>query len=284
MSREVYAFILENALDEIKNACPDVAHAFVFEDGKIVAKDENTDEETIRSTMGAFDAIAERANAVGGVESITFHGAKARVTIDCLDDFFLATVTSKEADEKYINTLIRVWVPIVLRLAEKIRPASIDDDIFSNLKPELASDNDVNKTAADAEVDEKELPREEINATEPESQPIEEASDSEIDSESLLPEPPVNQLMVENLRGLLVPSDTVRIDSAVIVQWQDLYADKTIEEVEVETLDGKAIRCRFKPIRDSRHDGKGTVQMPEKIQLALQTAKGELVMVKPVVE
>jgi len=244
MSNEVYAFALKNTLNEIKNACPDVSNTFIFkEDGKILAKDENTNEKTITKTVDAFGAITERADAIGGLKSITFHGANGRVNIACINDFYLTTIASKEADEKYVNTLTRVLVPTVLKLVEKIHPASIDNNTFTTEQPE-----------------------------------------PEVNPEPLLPEPPVNQFIVENLGGLLVPSDTVRIDSAVIVQWKDLYADKKIEEVDVETLNGKTTRCKFKPIKGSKYEGKGIIQMPEKIQLTLQTTKGELVMVKPVVE
>jgi predicted regulator of Ras-like GTPase activity (Roadblock/LC7/MglB family) len=244
MSNEVYAFVLKNTLNEIKNVCPDVSHAFVFkEDGKILAKDENTNEKTITKTVDAFNAITERANTIGGLESITFHGTNGRVNIACINDFCLTTIASKEADEKYVNTLTRVLVPTVLKLVEKIRPASIDNDTFTT-----------------------------------------EQIEPEVNPEPLLPEPPVNQFIVENLGGLLVPSDTVRIDSAVMVQWKNLYADKKIEEVDVETLNGKTTRCNFKPIKGSKYEGKGIIQIPEKIQLTLQTKKGELVMVKPVVE
>jgi hypothetical protein len=244
MSNEVYAFALKNTLNEIKNVCPDVSNTFIFkENGKIIAKDENTDEETITRTVDAFDTITERADAIGGLESVTFHGANGRVNIACINDFYLTTIASKEADEKYVNTLTRVLVPTVLKLVEKIRPASIDNDTFTT-----------------------------------------EQIEPEVNPEPLLPEPPVNQFIVENLGGLLVPSDTVRIDSAVIVQWKNLYADKKIEEVDVETLNGKTTRCKFKPIKGSKYEGKGIIQIPEKIQLTLQTTKGELVMVKPVVE
>jgi len=82
----------------------------------------------------------------------------------------------------------------------------------------------------------------------------------------------------------LIKSDTVRIDNSVISRWNDLYGDKTIQEVYLEALDGKTTRCKFKPIKDSKYEGKGVIQMPEKIQAALETSKGELVMVKPVVE
>ena len=243
MSNEVYAFALKNTLNEIKNVCPDVSNTFIFKDGKIIAKDENTDEETIKNTVDAFNALTERADTIGGLESVTFHGANGRVNIACINDFYLTTIASKEADEKYVNTLTRVLVPTVLKLVEKIHSASIDNNTFTTEQPE-----------------------------------------PEVNPEPLLPEPPVNQFIVENLGGLLVPSDTVRIDNEVIVQWKDLYTDKKIEEVDVETLNGKTTRCKFKPIKGSKYEGKGVIQMPEKIQLTLQTTKGELVMVKPVVE
>jgi hypothetical protein len=281
MNNEVYAFALKNTLDEIKNVCPDVANTFIFkEDGKILAKDETTTEETINRTIDAFDAITERADALGGLEAVTFQGANGRVNIACINDFYLTTVASKEADEKYVNTLTRVLIPTVIKLVDKIHPASADDDTLTTVKPEPLAENDTDEVTGDAENCEKELPVEDAAATDA----IEEQQTPEVNSEPWLPEPPVTQFMVENLGGLLVPSDTVRIDNEVIVQWKDLYGDKKLEEVDVETLNGKTTRCKFKPIKDSKYAGKGVIQMPEKIQLTLETTKGELVMAKPVVE
>jgi predicted regulator of Ras-like GTPase activity (Roadblock/LC7/MglB family) len=285
MNEQVYAFTLENTLNEIEKVCPEVSNTFFFkEDGKIIAKDKNTDEEIINRTVGAFNAITERANSIGGLESVTIHDANGQVNITCIEDFYLATITSKEADERYVNTLTRVLVPTVLKLIEKIHPASIDSATLATLEPEPAWDNDVDKIIGGTEDREEELPVEETDATEPEPEPIEEESESEVNPEPLLPEPPVNQFIVENLGGLVIPSDTVRIGTAVIEQWKNLYSDKKIEEVDVETLNGKTTRCKFKPIKDSKHEGKGIIQMPQKIQRTLQTTKGELVMVKPVVK
>jgi len=285
MNEEVYAFILKNGLNEVKNTCPDVAHTFVFEeDGKILAKDENTDEVTIKSVIGVFDPVVERAKTMGGLESITFNSANGRVNIAFINNFYLTTIASKDADEKYVNILVRLWVPAMLTLIEKIRLASTEDEVFSNLKAEPFGDHDVKKVAEGAKVGEKDLPVEKTNVTVPELELIEKRLGSQSNSNPLLRKPPVNQLMVENLGGLLVPSDTVRIDTAVITHWNDLYADKRIEEVRLETLTGKATHCRFKPIKDSKHEGKGIVQIPEKLQHALQTKEGELVMVKPMVE
>jgi hypothetical protein len=271
MNSEVYALALQNALNEIKNVCSDISNVFIFtEDAKIIAKDKNTDEETINSAMDAFNAITERANAIGSLKSATFHGTNGHVNIACRNHLHLVIVASKEADEHYVNTLTRVLVPAVLELVEKIHPASIEDGSLKNIDESAVNNHG------------EELPVEK-NVTKPKPEPAEGKTPFE-NSEPWLPEPPVHQLIVENLRGLLVPSDTVRIDNAVIIQWKDLYGDKEIEEVDVETLNGKTTRCKFKPIKTSKYEGKGIVQMPEKIQLTLQTAKGELVMVKPVVE
>lgn len=76
----------------------------------------------------------------------------------------------------------------------------------------------------------------------------------------------------------------MRIDNKILSEWEELYENKTIEEVEIETIDGKTTRCKVKPIKDSKYEGKGIIQMPEKIQLALEIKKGELVRAKPIVE
>ena len=268
MSNEVYTFALKNTLNEIKNVCPDVSNTFIFKDNKLVAKDETTTEENIKHTINAFEAITERADAIGGLEAVTFQGSNGRISIFCQNEFYLTTVASKEADENYVKTLTRVLIPTVIKLVDKIHPATADDDTQATVNPEPVAESEVTDDTEDCE---KELP-------------IEEEPTPEINTEPLLPEPPVTQFIVENLGGLLVPSDTVRIDNAVIAQWNDLYGDKKIEQVDLESLNGRTTRCKFKPIKDSKSTGKGIIQMPEKIQLTLETAKGELVMAKPVIE
>lgn len=63
-----------------------------------------------------------------------------------------------------------------------------------------------------------------------------------------------------------------------------MYEDKKIEEASIETFGGKKLRCKLKPIKDSKYEGKGAIQIPEKIQQTLEIRKGELVRVKPVIE
>jgi len=288
MNNKVYAFALKSTLDEIQGICPDVSNTFIFKDGKILAKGETTNEKTANNTIAAFDAITERTDAIGGIEAVTIQGANGRVNIACMNDFYLTTVLSKKADEKYVNTLTRVLIPIVIKLVEKVHSAPTDDKTLT-VEPEPAEEEVAEEEAEEEAVEEDENePEEEETATTEEEEPTEEQEEEEetpeVDDETLLPEPPVTQLIVENLGGLLVPSDTVRLDKTVTTEWNDLYGDKKIEEVDVETLDGKTTRCKFKHIKNSKHKGKGIIQMPEKLQLTLETKKGELVMVKPVVE
>jgi hypothetical protein len=98
---------------------------------------------------------------------------------------------------------------------------------------------------------------------------------------------PVLQVMVENLGGiggLLGNPDYVRVDSAVIASWKEMFGEKEIKEVTVEeTTFGKKIQCKLQPIKDSQLEGKGVTQIPEKLQQALQIKKGSLVLIKPVV-
>ncbi|MCK4482638.1 hypothetical protein KAU55_05390, partial [Candidatus Bathyarchaeota archaeon] len=70
----------------------------------------------------------------------------------------------------------------------------------------------------------------------------------------------------------------------LLSQWEESYDGAKIEQVEVETFDGKRTRCKVKPIKDSKHEGKGIIRIPEKIQLNLDIKKGELVRLKPAVD
>jgi hypothetical protein len=277
MDDEVYSFALKNALNEIRNVCPDITNAFMFrEDGEIIAGDKNTPEKTMVHVVDAFDGLLEKADAIGGVECITLEGTNGRVNVSCMHDVYLVTVTSRKADMNYVNTIIRVLIPTVLRLLEKICPTPLKNNsplTETKPTPRIPTVKEFEKPEPMME------PAEEITMEEPKK-----TVEAETKPEQLLPEPPVNQLIVENLGGLLVPSDTVRIDSEILSQWEKLYEGYKIEQVEIGTFDGKTMQCKVKTIKDSKYEGKGIIQLPEKVQLALEIKKGELVRAKPIVE
>ena len=266
---EVYSFALKSALNEIQNVCPDIRNSFMFkEDGEIIARDENTPEKAVVHIIDSFNGILEKADAIGGVESIFLEGSKGRVNISSMNDLYLVTVTSRKADMNYVNTVTRVLIPTILRLLEKINPAPLKSKI-----PPMEIDTETSVT--EELEDEEEIPVEET---------LTEKSEEPLETKTSFSDPPVNQLIVENLGGLLVPSDTVRIDKKLLSQWEESYDGAKIEQVEVETFDGKRTRCKVKPIKDSKHEGKGIIRIPEKIQLNLDIKKGELVRLKPAVD
>jgi len=277
MDNEVYTFALKNALNEIRNVCPDITNTFMFrEDGEIIVGDENTSKKTMVHVVNAFDGIFEKADAIGGVECITIEGSNGKVNVSWLNDLYFVTVTSRKADMNYVNTVTRVLIPTVLRLLEKICPTPLKSNSpLTETKHQL-------KIPMDEEFEKPELMEEPVEETVMEEP--KETVEAETKHEPLLSEPPVNQLIVENLGGLLVPSDTVRIDSEILSQWEELYEGRKIEEVEIGTFDGKTMRCKVKTIKDSKFEGKGMIQVPEKVQLALEIKKGELVRAKPIIE
>jgi hypothetical protein len=317
MSNEAYAFAFDNALKEMKNVCPDLATTFIFdENSETVAKDNDIPQEAVNKAMDEFHYIKERAEAIGGLETVTVQGCEGRLNIAHIDNFYLATVVSKEADEKFAGALYRVLIPTIVKLVDQL-PAALKNEAPMNTEPELTQEPIEQAYHEEAleepqhfspENNEPETVESEFAQTEyatSEQSSFEEAnaegtaveeqietSAEELNGKSedleengpVLPEPPVTQVIVESLSGLLIKSDTVRIDNSVISRWNDLYGEKKIQEVDLEALDGKTIRCKFKPIKDSKYEGKGVIQMPEKIQLALGTSSGELVMVKPAVE
>jgi hypothetical protein len=277
MSNELEVFALTNTLAEIKHLCPDVSNAFIFiDDGTLVAMDKNTDTQTATRTAKVIDALSKRAKTIGGLESAAFYSGSNRVNVFRVNEYYLTMVGSEEPDEKTAKALARILIPTVLKLTDRIRdvPKKTKSrteklDIYTEIIP------DVDDTGTDIEADE---------IAEGETEPFEEPPEPEPDPDPLLPDPPVTQFMVENLGGLRFASDIVRIDRGVIQQWKDLYEDRVILEVELETLNGGTTRCRFKPLRGSKNEGKGIIQLPQKLQRKLQISKGELIMIKPVIE
>jgi len=264
-NEDAYSFALKNALNEIQNLCPDVKNLFMFkEDGSIVATNYNTTEKTVVRFVDSLDCIMEKAATVGEIAGILFEYGDGRASLSHMNDLYLVTVTTKNADINYVNTVTRVLIPTVLKLLENVTPAP-----FKNTPPSpIVKDESPSEEPAKEDAVEEPQP----------AQPL------EVKPQWVPPEVPVNQLIVENIGGLLVASDTVRVDSDMISEWEKTFDGKKIEEVEIETFDGKTVRSKVKPIKDTKYIGKGLVQMPEKIQLALEIRKGELVRVKPVVE
>jgi len=274
MDSEVYAFALKNTLDEMQKACPEIKNAFVLDQNHtIIARDENTTEETLSQAVEVLNEMFGKADAIGGVDDLTIEGINGRMNVSRMDEIFLVTVTSRKVNLKYVNTVTHVLVPTVLKLIEKLNPGPLKSNLIEpEQKLEDEPENSTVEQAAEP------IQEEPTKAEEQAETPHDESM------EKIVAEPPANQFLVEEMKGLLSPSDTVRIDNSVIEKWNELYEDKTIEEADIETFSGKSVRCKVKPIKNAKLEGQGKVQIPGKLQLVLDIKKGELVRVKPVVE
>ena len=266
---EANADALQTIICEFKNISPEITKSFIFnKDGEILASDEATTEEQSKKLIAAFNNVAEHAQVIGGVETLTIQGADRQLNIIVTNNRYLTTVCSRTADEKIIKSLTRVIVPTVLGLMDNAVPEITSEVLPEAVEPEAEPIQDIEEPTEEEANDLK-------NRTPEAAVPFSSAPS--------LPEPPVNQLMVEKVGGLLVPSDTVRLDGEVLAKWSDLYDDKQITEVHIETLEGKTTCCKFKPIKESENNANGIIQIPEKILQTLQTSKGKLVIVKPVI-
>jgi len=260
---------LQTIIDEFKNISPEISATSIFKnDGEIVARTETVTDDQVKNLIVAFNSVYSQTQILGNIENLFIQGADSQLSIVAMNKRFLATVSSRAANERVLNSLTRVLVPTVVKLADQFAP-----------KPQSEkSSEDIEIETETEDVGETEVPSEKSSQDES----VNEASES-IDSEPILPQPPVTQFMVEKASGLLVSSDAVRVDSQVIAGWHNLYGGRQITEVNIRTLEGKATTCKFKPIKDSSSNAKGMIQVPEKIMQTLQTNKGKLVIVKPVI-
>jgi hypothetical protein len=251
MSNEACSLVLKNALNEIKNVCPEITSTFVFEEtGKIVVQDQETSELAVEKAQEALRALSAKAETIGGIESVAFQGTSAKANITRFNNFYVTNVASNDADEKMVTNLTRVMIPTVLKLFKDINP-----EYQKQSQETLPNISLVPKTSPSPELD--------------------------------LPEPKAVLNTVENLgfSKILGDDNTAHIDRAFIAQWKEFYGNKNIAEITIENAStGKTLQCPFTQIKDSKYEGKDIIQLPEKIQLSLNVKKGERILLKPIIE
>jgi len=270
---DMHAVALKNALEEIRKTCQNIQHAFIFkEKGEIVVGDTEIPERVMLRVVDAFGSLLEKAVQIGGVESVTLTCSEGTLSFQVFGEHYLVTVTSPKSNLNYLNTLTRVLIPTVLTMLDKISPTPLKK------VPSLKDSSQTPSTST-----------ENVTGNEEQVKTSDEEHQGDVKPETSTTEPQAIQLMVEDfedsrIRGLLKRSDAVYVDNETVKLWEDMFNGKKIEYVEIETLNGKTTRCKVKPIKDLKYSTKGVVQIPEKIQLTLEVKKGELVLVKPIIE
>ena len=282
MSTQICLLALNSAMNEVRSVYPSIRSIFMFRpDGQILACDRDTSKITLNNAIAAFEVLIKRSAAHGGVNSASFIGTSRRIVFNRLGSFYLAMVVSNEFDELVLKSISGMVIPTVMRVLDVVHPAFIAEQSGSptSLDYALRSVEAVNTQS--------ELSAEIVQAVEAVKTVVsyEKTSCPKTIDGIVLPQAPVVQFMVENVRGitrLLGSQDIVYLDSSVIATWQSLYQKLKIEMVVVEeTKTGKKKFFNFKSLKDSKLEGKGVIQMSEKVQRSLGTQKGALVTVKP---
>jgi hypothetical protein len=248
---------LQTIIGEFNTLSADIASTAIFKlDGQTLASSENATPEQTQLLIASLNSLTH-ASCIGGLEKLSVQDVNSQVSVAAVGDVYLATVSSRTGDQKVVRSLTEVVAPIVIQLALKMP-----------------------KVAAEASMVTREKLMHQIEAALPKKEQTQTVVLPESEKqEPPLPKAPSTQFMVEKIGGLLVASDTVRIDSTVLSGWQEACG-KQFTDVCIETLEGKTMTCKFKP----QKDGKGTIGIPGRILQALESEKGKLVMVKPVIE
>jgi hypothetical protein len=263
---EAYSDPLQTFINEFKNISPETTNALIFKsDGQIIANTQATTEDQTKKLIDYVNNISQYAETIGGIENLTIQASDRQLNITAIDSNYLATVSSRAANQEIVKSLTHVLVPTIIRLVDKV--------VSMPKETQLPQVVQLDHPTTEEPV----LPVEEKSQIEP-------IPEMHLPFEPFLPITPINQFMVEKISGLLVPPDTVRIDADVIAKWNDLYEGKQITMVHIEALDGKKTICKFKPIKAASTNSKGIIQIPEKILQTLQSEKGKLVMVKPLID
>ena len=291
--------MLQTVVDEFANLSSETTNVFIFnENGETIASDQVTTEDQTKSVAAGFANLSLKSDIIGGLENLSIQGATSQIQVARIENLNLATVSSTEADPKIINSLTRFIVPTIVKLLnqpmiKQEQPSIEEQPIKEELEipaeipqePEIEiTEESVDEVTKEPEVEfiEQEEPVDESVLTE-EEPAMDDISEEESSSEPLLPQAPINQLMVEKIKGFRVPADIVRVDSEVIEKWTELYGERDLL-VSIQSLEGKETTCKFKPLKDSRSNAKGIIQIPDKILQVLQVTKGQLVMVSPEID
>ncbi len=121
MSNELRTFALRTTLNEIKNVCPDLSHSLIFDkDAKILVADESTRQESAVQAAYTLNALIEKADIIGGLESTSLQTSGGNLNLVLTPSFKIVAITSPGSEDRYITDLHRVLVPTVLDLLEKI--------------------------------------------------------------------------------------------------------------------------------------------------------------------
>ena len=126
MNRDPYAAALNNALNEIKKAYPDIKNSFIFSNnGTITSGDQETNEENMKMIIGSFETMRDKTKVMGNLQVFQVNGKNGKLIISNIKDMYLVLETSEKADKTHIYAITHAIVPTVLKTLETIAPTPL---------------------------------------------------------------------------------------------------------------------------------------------------------------
>jgi len=296
VNEEIYNVALRNALSGIKNSISDLNWSFILtNDGTVITSDDNPNDPGMSKAASSFQSLAEKANAIGGLDNMLITGEKSKICVSSVNDMYLVAGLAKNADLVYFRTITSAVLPTVLKVLDGVTSSlTLTPTPFKSTPtvpfsaPENLGFESSKPSPSDLTSDQEQTAEEEETAEVEEAEEIEElrkpALDTveEMDVTKRPQELPSQQLIVDRFSGFMVKSDTVQLDSDILKRWSDELDVENVSEVDVETFSGKTVRCKTKVINDPKLEGRGLIRIPEKTCQSLDVRRGELVRVKPV--
>lgn len=306
MNDEDYNSALRNALVEIKNAYNDLNWSLILtQNGTVISSEDNAAESNMTKTADSFQALAEKAKAIGGLANMLIDGENGKIYASSLNDMYLIAGLSKDADLVYFRTITNAVLPTIIKILDNLTSSDLTpaplkpapsisyppppkptpvtpSSPISPITPTISELKIENEEENERETEEFKYP---TNDEEFREDPLSLHTDKNQETEARhqIETAPSQQLIVDRFSGLMVKSDQVQLDADVLKRWSALLNGTEISEVEVESFSGKSLRCRVKVITDSKLEGRGLIRIPEKACQSLEVRRGELVRVKPVI-
>ncbi len=253
---------LEKVLDEIRNINHDVLKSFIFQNSAVIAKDKFTSAEETSTTIQAFECISNGASAIEGAESVTIQASDGRIDINHINDFYVATVTSKEANPETIDNLTHVLIPGIFKIIQNVTPPPSTSQFPETNRFPLPTKEQGIKSSSSAGLGATQFLGVQASALE------------------------YNEFTVEDVGGLGALSsseDTVRLDAITFGRWTEIFGENKIHLVSLKAENtGKTIECKSELSKDSKHQ-RDAVFLPELVQRKLNVKKGSKILVKPIV-
>jgi hypothetical protein len=252
MENKTSTLALKTAINEIKNSSPSISNIFVLDKNRqLLTRDQNTSELVIDETVDALSTLIEKASITGGIESLTVHGTERKINFTNYDNSYFVTVGTKQTDEKNITNLTRVLVPTMFKLSQQ--NITLQKETEKTISPRIT-------------------PMQTL----------------QVNLKPSVPKFSPSEFIVQDLGGFGIIAGSVqkiRVDRALIGQWSEFYGDKKIKEAIVESVTTKKKQqCPFEPIKDSKFEGIGVVQLSEKLKTNLAIKRGDKVTIIPVFE